>query len=474
MPKGGTSAWDDDFGHQIYFNNKVAFDGEQWKGGKRNINEWSVDRLNPTTPQGGKNYINKAEWQKRYDTDPEFKAAADKYNKSRGSAFSSKRLGGFAEGLVKSAVKPAAVLAAPYLAALALAPAGASLLSGATGSASSAALGGTTAAGNALTAAGADNPLAPTAMTSGGTTGMAGLSAPTAAGSAMPVGGMAGATSSGNAATHASNLAGAGTTNAMLTAGNVANTAGNAANVANVANAANDLTNSGGWQDWIDPALLAGSSLTSAYLSNQATNDATDEIKRQYDQNRADMAPWRDAGVNALSNLESGIESAPSPMYDEFNFNLEDDDVYKFARDEGLRASTRQQNAMGNANSGNILAALNDRAVGTASQYQNEAFNRQLGGYGANVGRSQDIYGRGQDKLNRYAALSGVGQSATSTIGNQGTNAANQIAGLGMQGADGINSAIQGGIGNYLTYQDQRKNPTPPWMKGYDMYGRLS
>ena len=97
-----------------------------------------------------------------------------------------------------------------------------------------------------------------------------------------------------------------------------------------------------------------------------------------------------------------------------------------------------------------------------------------LGGYSANVGRSQDIYGRGQDKLNRYAALSGVGQSATSTIGNQGTNAANQIAGLGMQGAQGINNAIQGGIGNYLTYQDQKKNPTRPWMGGLDMYGRYS
>jgi len=43
-----------------------------------------------------------------------------------------------------------------------------------------------------------------------------------------------------------------------------------------------------------------------------------------------------------------------------------------------------------------------------------------------------------------------------------------------MQGAQGINNAIQGGIGNYLTYQDQQKNPTRPWMKGYDMYGRLS
>ena len=367
MPKGGTSAWDDDFGHQIYFNNKVAFDGEQWKGGKRNINEWSVDRLNPTTPQGGKNYINKAEWQKRYDTDPEFKAAADKYNKSRGSAFSSKRLGGFAEGLVKSAVKPAAVLAAPYLAALALAPAGASLLSGATGSASSAALGGTTAAGNALTAAGAVNPLAPTAMTSGGTTGMAGLSAPTAAGSAMPVGGMAGATSSGNAATHASNLAGAGTTNAMLTAGNVANTAGNAANVAN---AANGLTNSGGWQDWIDPALIAGSSLASGYLSNQATDKGIDEIKRQYDITRADQEPWRQAGVGALDKLT--------------NFDIDtirNDPMHELAQSEGLRAVNRGNSARGLNLSGNALIDEARTGADIASEFRKafDAIDDQIG-----------------------------------------------------------------------------------------------
>ena len=448
-------------GHEIYYNTTWTVNGKPWKGGKINTDEWSVDRLND------KNLISKEDWQKQYDTNPEFKAAAEDYNDSRGSAFSSKRLGGFAEGLAKSAVKPAAVLAAPYLAALALAPAGASLLSGVTGSASSAALGGTTAAGNALTSGVGSTLAAPTSsgLALGSTDAGLALGSTDAG---LALGSTAPAATIGGGANY---LTGAG---ALTGANALPNFLDTASTAGNVANAANDLTNSGGWQDWIDPALLAGSSLTSAYLSNQATNDAVDEIKRQYDQNRADMAPWRDAGVNALSNLESGIESAPSPMYDEFEFKIEDDDVYKFARDEGLRASTRQQNAMGNANSGNILAALNDRAVGTASQYQNEAFNRQLGGYGANVGRSQDIYGRGQDKLNRYAALSGVGQSATSTIGNQGTNAANQIAGLGMQGAQGINNAIQGGIGNYLTYQDQQKNPTRPWMKGYDMYGRLS
>ena len=48
---------------------------------------------------------------------------------------------------------------------------------------------------------------------------------------------------------------------------------------------------------------------------------------------------------------------------------LADDPVYQFAQSEGQRAATRRANALGHGNSGNILAALADRAAGTAGQY---------------------------------------------------------------------------------------------------------
>lgn len=254
----------------------------------------------------------------------------------------------------------------------------------------------------------------------------------------------------------------------------------------------NALSNNG-WNavDWAN----LGGSLASGYLSHQATGEAMDEIARQYDQNRADMAPWRESGVNALNtyNEELGLSTpgydaftAPSgsdlPEYQstgEFNFDLENDPVYQNQLAESEKAIKRYMAGKGYANSGNILYELGNNAVTQAGKYQNDAFNRQLAQsrenygrnvsdygintdrantvynrgvneYGMGVGRNQDFYGRNQDYLNRLAALSGTGQTATAYTGNQGADASNALADLNIARGSGYNNAIQGGLENYL------------------------
>lgn len=90
---------------------------------------------------------------------------------------------------------------------------------------------------------------------------------------------------------------------------------------------------------------------------------------------------------------------------DRFAFDLESDPGYRFARDEGIKSANRAAASQGKFNSGNRLAEIADRVTGIASQYADNAFNRQLaqsgenygrdvGEYGLDYGRETDMYGR--------------------------------------------------------------------------------
>ena len=204
----------------------------------------------------------------------------------------------------------------------------------------------------------------------------------------------------------------------------------------NNVNGGNALSDS----NWWDNALIAGGSLASGYLSNQATQEGIDEIARQYDQTRADMAPWRDAGVQGLNAYQNRL-NAPVP---EFGFNLEDDPVYQFQLDQAQQATERAMGARGYNDSGNILLELQRNAIGETGRYGNEAYKRQ-------IGQSQTNYGRNLDRTNQYGNLAGIGQTSTNALAGIGQNSANNLSNLYLQQGAGLNNAIQGGISNYLT-----------------------
>ena len=192
---------------------------------------------------------------------------------------------------------------------------------------------------------------------------------------------------------------------------------------------------------------------------------------------------------------QSQVTGAPRkdvPMYGEFQsehkvapdfqFKMEEDPGYRFALEEARKQAIRQSAAQGGRNSGNVLAELNDRAVGLASTYANDVYNRQLGvhntnanlanqryqrdlsEYGLGVERNRDMYGRTQDRLNRLSSMAGLGQTTANTLGTLGSNTAANIgnaignasqikAGAYTQGANAMNNAVQGGLSNYMTWQ---------------------
>ena len=258
-------------------------------------------------------------------------------------------------------------------------------------------------------------------------------------------------------------------------------------------------------------AAIGGGAVIGAYGASQAgdassggSKDAIKASQYQTDRTRNDLFPWLQSGGNALNAYNNAlglggsyantplswneyIESDLAPSknrkeayegyksrfdygdftpdggspagMDPFSFNLENDDIYNFAQDEGLRAATRRMAQGGHGNSGNILAELQNRSSGIASQYQNDAYGRQLGTH-------QQNYGQEQNYLNRLQNMSGSGQNAAAQMGGFGANAGANQGNISMQNAanqgqmyQGINNALQGGIGNYLQYDYLNNNP---------------
>ena len=179
----------------------------------------------------------------------------------------------------------------------------------------------------------------------------------------------------------------------------------------------------------------------------KAADQATAESRRQFDLNRTDLAPYREAGTTALSTLAPA--TAPGA---EFNrpFTMADfvkDPGYEFRRAEGQRGVERSASARGLTLSGGTLKALDRYNQDYASGEFGTAFNRY----------QSDLTGR----FNRLSSIAGTGQTATNTGIAAGNDLSGQISqnvlGTGnarassyVAGGNAIGEAA-GNIGQYFT-----------------------
>lgn len=160
---------------------------------------------------------------------------------------------------------------------------------------------------------------------------------------------------------------------------------------------------------------VAGAVVGSAVIGSMAAGDAADasaassaasiaEQRRQYDVTREDYAPWREAGRNALTQLQSEM-GRPTTAADAMS-----DPGYRFGQQQGQLGLDRKFGAMGGRVSGAAMKA--------ASRFNTDYASS---GYGA-------AYQRRQDSLNRLAALAGLGQTAAAGGAAAGANSANAIS----------------------------------------------
>jgi hypothetical protein len=221
-------------------------------------------------------------------------------------------------------------------------------------------------------------------------------------------------------------------------------------------------------------AAIAGSSLVSGILGSEAAKDtaeaskearqaATAEQRREFDLMWDATQPYRDVGGEAITTL--GERTTPYteelPVFEFDPSKMAENPAYQFVYDEAMRGAQGQAAAMGKRNSGNVLAELQRRGAGIASQEYGNEFQRQLQKFGTDYGRATDIYGREIDFRNQLANLAGIGQTGVAQGGAAGTNMANMLtnifttdaqnqANASTMGYGAWNQAIQGGLQNYI------------------------
>lgn len=221
---------------------------------------------------------------------------------------------------------------------------------------------------------------------------------------------------------------------------------------------------------WVAVAVVGGA-VIGGVASNSAADKAADaqeasadkstgvqlkaleEQKRVYDQNRADMQPWRDAGVSSLSQMSAGMAPGGDYMRDFTLADFQKDPGYAFRMKEGEQALERSAAARGGLLSGGTGKALQRYGQDYASGEYSNAYNR------FNNDRTQ--------RFNRLASVAGVGQTATRDVASMGTQygqsgqqvagqigenyvgAGNARAAAAVGGANAIGGAANS-IGNYF------------------------
>ena len=199
-------------------------------------------------------------------------------------------------------------------------------------------------------------------------------------------------------------------------------------------------------------SVVGASTAKSAAKTQAGAADRASDLQREmFEQTREDQAPYRQAGYNALAELQRTAGNVPGA----FKFGAGDyqaDPGYAFRLSEGQKALDRQAAARGGLISGGALKAAQRYGQEMGSQEFGNAYNRALTSYGTDVARENQLY-------NRQAALAGIGQTSTNLVGQAGQNYATSAGNLMTGGAAaqaagqvGAANALTGGLGTYLNY----------------------
>lgn len=187
-------------------------------------------------------------------------------------------------------------------------------------------------------------------------------------------------------------------------------------------------------------------------LQKESTDAILKMLQEQYNQQRTDQTPWREAGVGALDKLKTFETDNPAFGIPQF----EQDPGYTFRLNEGMKALQNSAAARGGLLSGNTLRGISDYGQASASQEYQNAFNRYNTQRTSNLNRLQSLAGVGQTAVGQTQQ---AGQNYMSGAGNMMTGGANALAGGVRGSADarassymGAGNALIGAIGNYQSH----------------------
>ncbi len=190
-----------------------------------------------------------------------------------------------------------------------------------------------------------------------------------------------------------------------------------------------------------------------------AAREATAESRRQFDLTQEQFKPFREAGVKALGS-EMALIGLKGKEAEQAALDAQiESPSQKFLRERAERSLLQNQAAIGGLGGGNVRQALQEQAIGFASQNINnriaqlaalrsggQAATQSLGALGTQ--QSAQIQ---QNIANRGAAEAAAIQSAGSGMSALGTLAGTGIgAALGGIGGAQAGAAIGGSLGSLL------------------------
>jgi hypothetical protein len=204
---------------------------------------------------------------------------------------------------------------------------------------------------------------------------------------------------------------------------------------------------------WVATAI-GGSAVLGMYSANKAAGaqagaaDRAGALQQQQFERQVELqAPFREAGMRALPELEAASRYTPFGMGE-----FQADPGYAFRLSEGQKALDRQAAARGGLISGGALKAAQRYGQEMGSQEYTNAFNRYQTERQARLGPLQSLAGVGQSSVGQ---LGQAGQAMATGVGEAGAQAA-QARASGYMG--GVNALSQG-LGQYINYgQGQDRN----------------
>lgn len=226
-------------------------------------------------------------------------------------------------------------------------------------------------------------------------------------------------------------------------------------------------------------AAVVGGSILGGVISGNAAKDAagvqaaagdraTAETARQYEQNRQDMMPWHDAGVDALGQITAGIKPGGDFNRDFTLADFNADPGLQFRMNQGRDAVEGSAAARGGLLSGGTLKALTNYGQEFGSQEYGKAYDRFNNNMTTRFNRLSSVAGNGQTATTNTAQMGAAATESGNQTRMQSANAtASGIMGAGNSLTSGINSGINGYMSLNMLNKFQPTGVTPNGVGSY-------
>jgi hypothetical protein len=197
----------------------------------------------------------------------------------------------------------------------------------------------------------------------------------------------------------------------------------------------------------IAASAVVGAISSSNAASDQASaaNNATDATNARYQQTRADLLPFAQAGQHQLTPLNAFLNNPDNMSFTAQDFNKNLDPSYQWQLQQGQQALQNSQAAQDGVLSGAALKQMQGFTQGMASTNYQNAYNNWLNTTNTDYNRMQGMASLGE---NAAAQTGSIGANLANTSANSVMSAGNAAAAAQM----GIANAFGGAANNYLGY----------------------